>query len=123
MYLKYGLLGGNKNDEYIVRSQSYFEKTVFEKVQSQFYPIKGDEIVSLSYSLYGEHRIKSGSNSSSFTDNALTAVSVSGDLKLTKGMEKAGKIASLISSIKFGIGLFKSYKSFLNIKFSHFFII
>ena len=111
VYLKYGLIGGNENEKYAVRSQTYFEKTVFEKVQAQFYPIKDDDIVSLSYLLSGEHRIKEGSNSSSFTDNALTAVSVVGGLKITKGLEKAGKIAGRIGRIKFGIGLFKSYKS------------
>ena len=111
VYMKYGLIGGNENDKYVVRSQTYFEKTIFEKVQAHFYPIQGDEIVSLSYSLSGEHRIKDGNNDISFTDIALTSVSISGDLKLTKGLEKAGKVAGWISNIKFGFGLFKSYKN------------
>jgi len=111
VYLKFGLMGGNENDKYVVRSQTYFEKTTFEKVQAQFYPIKGDEIVDLSYSLSGEHRIKEGSNESSFADKALTGVSIIGGLKLTEGLEKVGKIAGRISTIKFGIGLFKSYKN------------
>ena len=110
-YMKYGLLGGDGTSKYVVRSQTYFEKTIFEKVQAHFYPIKGDEIVSLSYSLSGEHRIKDGNNDISFTDIALTSVSISGDLKLTKGLEKAGKVAGWISNIKFGFGLFKSYKN------------
>lgn len=111
VYLKYGLIGGNENEEYVVRSQTYFEKTVFEKVQAEFYPIKGDEIVSLLYSLSGEHRIKEEKNDISVTDIALTTVSISGDLKLSKGLIKAGKVAGWISNIKFVVGLFKSYKN------------
>ena len=111
VYLKYGLIGGNENEEYVVRSQTYFEKTVFEKVQAEFYPIKGDEIVSLSYSLSGEHRIKEGNNDTSVTDIALTTVSIIGDLKLTKGLEKAGKVAGWISNIKFAVDVLESYKN------------
>ena len=111
VYLKYGLIGGNENEEYVVRSQTYFEKTVFEKSQTEFYPIKGDDIVSLAYSLSGEHIIKEGNESASITDIALTTVSISGDLKLTKVLEKAGKVVGRISIIKFGFGLFKSYKN------------
>lgn len=111
VYLKYCLFDDNENDKYVVRSQTYFEKTIFDKTQAEFYPIYGDKIVDLSYSLSGEHRIKEVNNETSVTDIALTTISISGDLKLTEGLEKVGKVAGWISNIKFLFGLFKSYKN------------
>ena len=110
--IKYPLSGGNANDIYVVRAQTYFEKTVFEKLQAQVYPIKGDAIVTYSYLLIdGEYRIKEDNNTTSFTDIALTSISLSGDLKLIKGLEKAGKIAGWISNIKFAVDVLESYKN------------
>ena len=50
VYLKYCLFDDNENDKYVFRSQTYLEKTIFDKTQVEFYPIYGDEIVDLSYS-------------------------------------------------------------------------
>lgn len=56
-----------------------------------------DDIVSFSYSLSGEYRIKNENNDTSFADMSLTSASICGDLKLTRGLEKVGKIAGWVN--------------------------
>ncbi|MGI5174093.1 hypothetical protein H0R92_10920 [Treponema sp. OMZ 840] len=112
--MKYGLIGGNENDKYVVRSQNYFETAVFDKIQSAAYPILGKTLVNLQYKTNGEYKInEDGKKGVDYTSISLSATSIAGDLKLSSFFEKAGAVVSFLNWLGVGKSLVNAY---LNLK-------